>query len=282
MTKVFVSRPTVVTSVFQAGLDAFLRFLRTHDLDPQTIGSGTAPLASPLDEVINLMEKCAGTIVLGYPQIEVRNGLLKGAPITNLVLPTEWNHIETALAYARRRPLLLVHHTSVVRGVFDRGALNRFIYKIDLSDPGWCLKDPFLSAFENWRRQVLEPSSTLNHTAASSSALDVTVPSHAPGSTERGEVKTKIVNRGADTLSIESVTLVGHDAKQAKDFVLDPTPRGFDKCSNLPYQIAPRTALNALFSADSIFYANLCDDFFVRVLTEDGVVFDSSRHKFRS
>ena len=40
-------------------------------------------------------------------------------------------------------------------------------------------------------------------------------------------------------------------------------------------------ALKATFSSDSMFYANLSDEFYVRVITEDEQKFDSQKYKFR-
>jgi hypothetical protein len=31
-------------------------------------------------------------------------------------LPTEWNHIEAALAYSQQLPLLVIHHRGIKRG----------------------------------------------------------------------------------------------------------------------------------------------------------------------
>ena len=122
---VFVSRPTWVAAEFEAGLAAFLRVLRSLDLTPRTLGATDYPSKAPLDEVIALMGKCAGAVILGYPQLVVETGHLKGVPINQaLELPTEWNHIEAGLAYARELPLLVIHHRGVRRGIFDRGATN--------------------------------------------------------------------------------------------------------------------------------------------------------------
>lgn len=155
MIDIFLSRPTWVEDKYSKGLDNFLRFLKSHDLNPRTIGSSDYPTESPLDEVISLMEKCTGTIILGYPQILIEKGFVKGHQISGqMILPTEWNHIEGALAYAKGLPVLFIHHKGVKRGVFDRGAVNKFLYEIDLTDPGWPLGKNISGAINSWLPKV--------------------------------------------------------------------------------------------------------------------------------
>lgn len=160
MIHVFVSRPTWVPPAFQAGLEGFLRVLTTLGLQPRTLGSTDYPSKAPLDEVIGLMSKCRGAIILGYPQVVATAGSIKDKAITaELLLPTEWNHIEAGLAYARGLPLLMIHHLGVGRGVFDRGALAGFIHAQRLDDPGWPLRAEIQGALAKWNTDVLSHSS---------------------------------------------------------------------------------------------------------------------------
>ncbi len=121
---IFLSRPTWLPENHEPGFAALCRVLETLALQPRTLGATDYPSKSPLDEVIRLMSECCGAMVLGYPQICLEAGSVKAARVDHLLLATEWNHIEAALAYARDLPLLVVHHTGVKRGVFDHGAIN--------------------------------------------------------------------------------------------------------------------------------------------------------------
>jgi len=158
MTYVFVSRPTWVAPNFEKGLASFLRLLENMKLKPRTLGAGgDYPSKSPLDEVIALMNECQGAIILGYPQIVVTAGKCKDKDLTDtLLLPTEWNHIEAGLAYAKGLPLLTVHHRGVKRGVFDRGAVNSFVYEIDLTDAAWPLDERISGALTKWTKDVVK------------------------------------------------------------------------------------------------------------------------------
>ena len=165
---IFLSRPTWIGEEFKPGLDNFIRFLRSHSLNPRTLGTSDYPSDSPLDEVISLMEKCKGAIILGYPQIFIHNGILKDEEIEKeMLLPTEWNHIETSLAYAMGLPVLLIHHLNIKRGVFDRGAVNKYLYEIDLRNPDWPLDEKISGALTSWLPKVknfsLESKATQNN-----------------------------------------------------------------------------------------------------------------------
>lgn len=156
MIDVFVSRPSWVPPGFRDGLERFLRRIEDLGLTGRTLGQSDYPTESPLDGVIRLMEECRGAVILGYPQVTVVEGRVRDKKITDpLVFPTEWNHIEAGLAYAREVPLLLIHHRGVCRGIFDRGATDRFLYAIDLADPGWPLDEQITGALRSWRDDVL-------------------------------------------------------------------------------------------------------------------------------
>jgi hypothetical protein len=75
--------------------------------------------------------------------------------IENIKLATEWNHIEAGLAYARDLPLLVIHHKDVIRGIFDRGAPNSFIYEFDLSNDSWALSSEMTIILKKWRNECL-------------------------------------------------------------------------------------------------------------------------------
>jgi len=160
MTNVFVSRPTWLAPEFKAGHDGFIELLGTLGLRPRTLGTTDYPSRAPLDEVIELVNQCQGAIILGYPQITVSAGTVKDKVIEQpFLLPTEWNHIEAGLAHARALPLLAIHHIGVKRGIFDRGAMNSFLYERDLTEPSWPLETALLRAIKKWKEECLQSRS---------------------------------------------------------------------------------------------------------------------------
>jgi hypothetical protein len=159
MKDIFVSRPNWIAPEFKQGLDKFIALIKTYELNPRTLGVSEYPTDSPLDEVIKIINQCVGVIILGYPQLYVEKGSLKGTAITSkysVNLATEWNHIEAGLAYAKGLPLLVIHHTNVSRGIFDRGALNKFLYQVDLTSNNWASDEAILGAITAWRGRLLQ------------------------------------------------------------------------------------------------------------------------------
>lgn len=155
MIDVFVSRPTWIDKRFEPGLRVFLARLADAQLNPRTLGASEYPLSAPLDEVLTIINECRGAVVLGFPQIVATAGAIKDATIqSHLVLGTEWNHIEASLAYARKLPLLIVHHEGVTRGIFDRGVLSGYVYACDFSTTTWCHDRAIDGALATWKARV--------------------------------------------------------------------------------------------------------------------------------
>ena len=154
-TSVFLSRPTWIQEKYRPGIDSFVNLLESHGLRPRSLGNTDYPNQAPMDEVIRLMNECRGTIILGIPQIEVRTGKLKGEEVENpFCLGTEWNHIEAALAYALELPLLVIHDHTVIRGVFDRGTANTYLYSVDLTSKSWALGTAIMGALTTWNSRL--------------------------------------------------------------------------------------------------------------------------------
>jgi hypothetical protein len=150
--RIFLSRPTWIPPAYDAGIGTFMTQLANLGLDPRTLGVSDYPSKSPLDEVIEILGTCKGAIVLGIPQIEVQTGSLKGAPLSGpLILGTEWNHLEAALAYAAGLPVLVISHFSVTRGIFDRGVMNAFVHSVDLSTNNWSMQPSLNGAISQWK-----------------------------------------------------------------------------------------------------------------------------------
>jgi hypothetical protein len=159
MKDIFLSRPSWIPKIYENGINNFYNLLKSNNLNPRTIGQSDYPNKSPLEEVIDLIKKCQGTIILGIPQIEIISGKIKEENIKDIIeLGTEWNHIEAALAYSMGRPLLIIHHINVIRGIFDKGACNSFLYRVDMNDPTWSISNEISGALLSWKTKLVQPS----------------------------------------------------------------------------------------------------------------------------
>ena len=136
-------------------------------LIPRTLGSSDYPSKAPLDEVIEIMDECKGAIILGYPQLSISEGQIKDQKIeSKLLLPTEWNHIEAALAYSKGIPLIVLRHKGVSRGVFDRGVMNAFVHEVDFKSPAWCMDTALNGAIQKWKQNCEKGNSNFAITAS--------------------------------------------------------------------------------------------------------------------
>ena len=53
-------------------------------------------------------------------------------------------------------PLLVIHHKGISRGIFDHGAISKFIYEKDLAVSNWFLSDNIRGALMRWKALVIK------------------------------------------------------------------------------------------------------------------------------
>ncbi len=99
--------------------------LRSEGLIPHTVGRNTFSADAPLKTVTELLDRCAGAVVIAlersfFPSGIDKRGGPKESQLSNVKLPTPWNHIEAAMAYSRGLPLLVI----VERGLKSEGLLE--------------------------------------------------------------------------------------------------------------------------------------------------------------
>ena len=71
---------------------------------------------------------------------------------------TIWNHLEAALAYAAGLPILVIHHHTVSRGIFDRGVLNAFLHAVNLESGIWSMQPQVNGAINRWKENCIQRS----------------------------------------------------------------------------------------------------------------------------
>lgn len=149
---IFLSRPTVVPPSCEKEAFRFERFLNGHGFHSVRLGGSAYSTKAPLQAVIDLMKSSVGAIILGFPkQSIVVRGFTKEVAID---LPTPWNHIEGALAYALERPTLVVVQAGIEGGVFDHGITGEFVMKVDFASAGWFQTPAFQGVFDDWKKKV--------------------------------------------------------------------------------------------------------------------------------
>jgi len=123
---VFVSVGGTATEQQEAFVRAVEDRLRSEGLVPHTVGRNTFSADAPLKAVTELLDQCSGTVVIAlersyFPSGTEKRGGPKATALADVKLPTPWNHIEAAMAYARGLPLMVV----VEAGLRSEGLLER-------------------------------------------------------------------------------------------------------------------------------------------------------------
>jgi hypothetical protein len=122
---VFVSVGGTATEHQEAFVRAVEDRLRSEGLVPHTVGRNTFSADAPLKTVVELLDTCSGAVVIAlersyFPSGAEQRGGPKEVALTDVKLPTPWNQIEAAMAYARGLPLMVI----VEAGLKSEGLLE--------------------------------------------------------------------------------------------------------------------------------------------------------------
>lgn len=156
---VFVSVGGTATEAQEAFVRAVEDRLRSEGLVPHTVGRNTFSSYSPLKTVTNLLDKCSGTVVIALERSYFESGIdkrggAKEARLSDVRLPTPWNHIEAAMAYSRNHPLLVV----VEKGLKSEGLLERgndwYVQWVE-PDAAALATTEFNGVLADWKRRML-------------------------------------------------------------------------------------------------------------------------------
>jgi hypothetical protein len=124
---VFVSVGGTANDQQEAFVRAIEDRLRSEGLVPHTAGRNTFSSDAPLRTVIDLLDKCSGTVVIALERFFFESGVEKrGGPKQNILgnvrLPTPWNQIEAAMAYTRGHPIMIIVESGLTSGgLLERG-----------------------------------------------------------------------------------------------------------------------------------------------------------------
>jgi hypothetical protein len=176
--EVFVSVGRTSTPEQERFVSAVEDLLRSNGLEPRTAGRTSFSADQPLVHVRDLMKKCAGTVIVAFERLYLREGTErrgsdKAAPLADVKLPTVWNQVEAALAYSQGHPLLVV----VEKGIRSEGLLERgydwYVQWVDIDGSVLSSKE-FQGVFADWKKKVVEHKRSSRHSSAGSPA-DLTI-----------------------------------------------------------------------------------------------------------
>lgn len=167
MTKVFISKGSTATQEQRAFADAVLEMLDTVGLSARIMGENEWSHEQPLKAIRKIIKECDGAVVIAFTRTQFHEGLeLKidqTLPISDIKLPTTWNHIEAAMAYSYELPLLVVAENGLKsEGLIEDGYDWR-VYWTDMN-PEEVKSDSFKGVLQSWKSAVeekkLSPSSS--------------------------------------------------------------------------------------------------------------------------
>lgn len=127
-------------------------------INPNTVGRNTFSVDAPLKTVEELMDRCVGTVVLALERCYFPEGLEKRGgdnerSISKVALPTPWNHIEAAMAYSRKLPLLeIVQEGLKHEGLLEPG-YDWYVQSIPL-DEAYLNSAQFNGVLASWKAKV--------------------------------------------------------------------------------------------------------------------------------
>jgi hypothetical protein len=173
---VFVSVGGTATEQQEAFVRSVEDRLRSEGLVPHTVGRNTFSADAPLNAVTQLLDRCSGTVVIALERSYFASGTEKrGGPkeaaLSDVKLPTPWNHIEAAMAYTRGLPLMVI----VEAGLKSEGLLERgYDWYVQSVKPEAAAlhTNEFNGVLASWKQKMVE---TPKRASASKSPSDLTV-----------------------------------------------------------------------------------------------------------
>lgn len=148
--KVFLSRPGCLDRAHAMSIDGIRGWLEAEGIDAVSLMRSDYPAAGALGEVQRLMHGCAGVVVFGFGDLEVREGRWRqGTPdarvLTGRLFGTAWSQLEAGMAAMHNLPLLVVAEPALADGIFDQAVSEHHLYRLapdgDRDSPAfadWC------------------------------------------------------------------------------------------------------------------------------------------------
>lgn len=167
--RVFLSYSRPVEDYQASFLELMLTYLgQQAGIDPVVLGNDVATAYDPLTWIIESIDACSGLIALAFRRNLIGRGtqrqVLPDGTVLLRELENEWLtssycHIEVALAFQRRLPLLIVQESDVVQeGVLDRSSTGTSVFEFEPTglpvDLTGLVGSPLEARIEAWLREV--------------------------------------------------------------------------------------------------------------------------------
>lgn len=159
MTDIFISVGRISASKENDFLHAVEDVLRSRGLNPRTVGRTDFADANPFGKVLRVMKECSGIIVIASERLVFERGIefpnsVEKTGLTKVFMPTVWNQIEAAMAYALHLPMLVIAEANLRPDGFLERDYDWEVLRWDGLSPERLKSADFLSVFEKWENEV--------------------------------------------------------------------------------------------------------------------------------
>ncbi|WPU97333.1 hypothetical protein SNE26_15015 [Mucilaginibacter sp. cycad4] len=168
--KVFISVGGTSTPQQEDFVKSIEDRLRSENLIPNTIGRNTFSSDSPLKSIKGLMDECSGILVIALERTYFESGIEKRGSANEITLQvtkfaTPWNQIESAIAYAKNLPILIIVEEGVrAEGLLEKGN-DWYVMTVKPSQSSLSTVE-FNGVLASWKSKVEKLSAGKNDTAA--------------------------------------------------------------------------------------------------------------------
>lgn len=158
--KIFLSVGKTSTPQQEEFVNAVETRIRSEGFTPCTVGRNNFSADAPLKLVSQLMNECAGTVVIAlertyFPTGIDRRGNPKQENLTDIRLPTPWNQIEATMAYCHNHPLMvIIEHGLRSEGLLEKG-YDWYVQWVT-PDPAVLNTAEFNGVLADWKQKVLK------------------------------------------------------------------------------------------------------------------------------
>ena len=159
--RVFISKPGCVSEQQQRYISNLVTLLQSAGIEPLTLERRDYPDSGVFQEVQRMLHDCAGAVIFGFKELEVREAVWRAGTSEEKVVQdqsssTPWTQIEAGMANMLGLPLLVISQKQVSGGVFDTASVEYQVYQARV-DEDWTAP-AFLQSFADWSADVRERS----------------------------------------------------------------------------------------------------------------------------
>jgi hypothetical protein len=147
---------------FCAAQEAFTSSIEDHlkqnGFRPRTVGRSDFTHTKPLQLIDRLLDQCAAVLIVAFERTVIergfdRRGSSEQTELADQRLPTPWNQIESALAYAKRLPILVVKEDGLrAEGLLEPG-YDWYVHSTPLSAQ-FVSTPQFQGTFKSWSAEA--------------------------------------------------------------------------------------------------------------------------------